>query len=284
MSSNLDKTPGTLRVVATPLGNPGDLSPRARQCLEEADAVLAEDAKRAGLACQRWTVGVKRFFSLHDHNEKHKLDTVLGFLREGQNLALISDAGMPVLSDPGYLLIRACREAGLPVTVVPGPCAAVTALTGSGIPSQPFAFFGFLPRKRAEQEKLLSAYVSLPASLVFYERKDRLAKTLATALSILGPRDVCVARELTKTHEQYLNFRLESPPVLDNILGEITVVIGPPEQIIRTNRSDLEMLIAEERPKGGSPRDVARRVQVRVTGWTTSEIYSLLPQGKKSQG
>ncbi|WP_298067593.1 16S rRNA (cytidine(1402)-2'-O)-methyltransferase [uncultured Mailhella sp.] len=270
--------PGTLWVVGTPLGNPGDLSPRARQCLETANVVLAEDTRREALACARWGVQVKRFVSFHDHNEKEKLSTVLTLLRQGQDLALISDAGMPVLADPGYTLIRACREAGLPVSVVPGPCAPVTALAGSGIPPQPFVFFGFLPRSRSDQEATLAPFANVPVTLVFFERKDRLQDTLTHALSLLGPREVCVARELTKTHEEYLRFRLESVPDLSEILGEVTVIIGPLERTVRSSREEVLSVIAEEQPLGGTPRAVARRVQTRVYGWTTGEIYSILPR------
>lgn len=282
MSSNTQSTePGTLWVVGTPLGNPGDLSPRARACLEEAELVLAEDTKREGLACARWGVQVRRFVSYHDHNEKEKAASVLELLREGKNIALISDAGMPVMADPGYVVIRACREAGLPVSVIPGPCAPVTALAGSGIPPQPFIFFGFLPRKRSDQESTLAPYAALPVTLVFFERKDRLEDTLKNALALLGPREVCVARELTKTHEEYLRFRLESLPDLSGILGEVTVVIGPPEGAVRSGREEVTRIIAEEMPLGGAPRAVARRVQSRVRGWTTGEIYALI-SGMKS--
>ena len=127
-----------LWVVATPLGNPGDLSPRAREVLEGADMVLAEDTRRAGLLCQRCGVKAKRFMSFHDHNEESKLDEVLGLLNGGRTLALISDAGLPLVADPGYRLVRACRAAGIPVSVVPGPSAPVTALAGSGIAPQLF--------------------------------------------------------------------------------------------------------------------------------------------------
>ena len=263
-------------MVGTPLGNPGDLSPRARACLEDADLVLAEDTKREGLACARWGVQVRRFVSYHDHNEKEKAASVLDLLREGKNIALISDAGMPVMADPGYVVIRACREAGLPVSVIPGPCAPVTALAGSGIPPQPFIFFGFLPRKRSDQESTLAPYAALPVTLVFFERKDRLEDTLKNALALLGPREVCVARELTKTHEEYLRFRLESMPDLSGILGEVTVIIGPPEGPVRSDREEVVRIIAEEIPLGGAPRAVARRVQSRVRGWTTGEIYALI--------
>ena len=275
-----NREPGTLWVVGTPLGNPGDLSPRARTCLEEADLVLAEDTKREGLACARWGVQVRRFISYHDHNEKEKAGAVLELLREGKNIALISDAGMPVMADPGYVVIRACREAGLPVSVIPGPCAPVTALAGSGIPPQPFVFFGFLPRKRSDQENVLEPYASITATLVFFERKDRLEETLKNAFSLLGPREVCIARELTKTHEEYLRFRLENIPDLSGILGEVTVVVGPPEGNSRSSREDILALIEEERPLGGAPRAVARRVQSRARGWTTGEIYALISDTK----
>ena len=275
-----NREPGTLWVVGTPLGNPGDLSPRARTCLEEADLVLAEDTKREGLACARWGVQVRRFISYHDHNEKEKAGAVLELLREGKNIALISDAGMPVMADPGYVVIRACREAGLPVSVIPGPCAPVTALAGSGIPPQPFVFFGFLPRKRSDQENVLAPYASITATLVFFERKDRLEETLKNAFSLLGPREVCIARELTKTHEEYLRFRLENIPDLSGILGEVTVVVGPPEGNSRSSREDILALIEEERPLGGAPRAVARRVQSSARGWTTGEIYALISDTK----
>ena len=272
--------PGTLWVVGTPLGNPGDLSPRARQCLEAAEIVLAEDTRREGLACARWGVQVKRFVSYHDHNEKEKSASILELLRQGKDIALISDAGMPVMADPGYIVVRACREAGLPVSVIPGPCAPVTALAGSGIPPQPFVFFGFLPRKRSDQESTLAPFARIPATLVFFERKDRLQETLESAFSLLGPREVCVARELTKVHEEYLRFRLESVPDLSGILGEVTVIVGPPEGDTRSSREEVLAVIAEEQPLGGTPRAVARRVQTRVRGWTTGEIYSILPRSK----
>lgn len=275
MSSNLSPE-GQLLIVATPLGNPGDLSPRARESLSQAEAVLAEDTRRAALAFSRWGLPSPRLISLHDHNEAAKLDEIIARLQAGAKLALISDAGMPILADPGYLLVRACRAASIPVSVIPGPCAPVTALAGSGIAPQPFVFFGFLPRKNSDQEACLAPYAQLPVTLVFFERKDRLAHTLELAARLLGPREVCLARELTKTHEEYRHFRLEALPDLDNILGELTVIIGPPEQLCRSSREEVEALIAEESPRGGPPRQIARRVQSRVSGWTSREIYALI--------
>ena len=239
--------------------------------------VLAEDTRRAGLLCQRCGVKAKRFMSFHDHNEESKLDEVLGLLNGGRTLALISDAGLPLVADPGYRLVRACRAAGIPVSVVPGPSAPVTALAGSGIAPQPFTFLGFLPRSRSDQEKTLAPFANLALTLIFFERKDRLSETLSVAHAVLGPRELCIARELTKTHEEYLLGRLEDGvPAGVELLGEITVVVGPAEAGGVTDREEVFRLIAEERELGGSPRDVARRVQTRTAGWTVKSIYALL--------
>ncbi|HIU17944.1 MAG TPA: 16S rRNA (cytidine(1402)-2'-O)-methyltransferase [Candidatus Avidesulfovibrio excrementigallinarum] len=272
----------TLWVVATPLGNTGDLSPRAREVLETVDTVLAEDTRRAGLLFQRCGVTARRFVSFHDHNETDRASGIVARLQAGESMALVSDAGLPLVADPGYRLVRACRQAGVPVSVVPGPSAPVTALAGSGIAPQPFAFLGFLPRSRADIEATLRPFAALSCTLVFFERKDRLAESLQTALSILGPRELCVARELTKTHEQYLLGRLECPPPLHDLLGEITVVVGPPESVAETPREEIARLVDEERRLGGSPRDIARRVQTRARGWTVKAIYAMMSADKAS--
>ncbi len=275
---------GVLYVVATPLGNADDLSPRAREVLESADLVLAEDTRRTGLLCRCCDVRAKHFMSFHDHSEEEKTASIVSMLKNGAQLALVSDAGLPLVADPGYRLVRACRLEGIPVTVIPGPCAPVTALAGSGIAPQPFAFLGFLPRARSDIEETFRPFASLPVTLVFFERKDRLAESLRTALAVLGPRELCIARELTKTHEEYLIGRLETPPDTGNLLGEITVVVGPSEQCAVTPRKKLLALIAEERRGGGSLRAIARRVQTRTLGWTVKGIYAMMSseEGMKS--
>ncbi len=268
-----------LWVVATPLGNPGDLSPRAREVVEGADAVLAEDTRRTGLLCTCCGIRPKRLISFHDHNEEPRLSEALDLLRAGRNVALVSDAGMPVVADPGYRLVRACRREGIAVSVVPGPSAPLTALAGSGIPPLPFAFLGFLPRGRAEQEKLFAPFADARLTLIFFERKDRLQQTLRTAHAVLGPRELCVARELTKTHEEYVIGRLEDGLPDREWLGELTVVLGPAEVTAETSRKTLMDLIAQERLLGGSPKDVARRVQTRTCGWTVKAIYAMMTAG-----
>lgn len=274
-------TPIRLWVVATPLGNPGDLSPRAREVLESVDMVLAEDTRRAGLLCQRCGVRVRRFVSFHDHNEGSRTSAIVRELNEGRSAALISDAGTPLMADPGYRLVRACRAAGVGVSVVPGPCAAVAALMGAGLPPQPFVFLGFLPRAQGQQETLWRRFAALPATLVFFERKDRLAATLALASAVLGPRELALAREMTKTHEEFILSRLEDHALLpQNLLGELTVLIGPPEANTRSPREEVLAHIQAQRAHGetggGTGREIARRTQALVCGWTSKEIYALL--------
>ena len=266
-----------LWVVATPLGNPGDLSPRAREVLEAADLVLAEDTRRAGTLFKMTGVTVKKLASFHDHNEEAKSPSLVEAMQQGQVLALVSDAGMPLFSDPGYRLVRLARQEGLSVSVVPGPSAPLTALAASGIAPQPFTFMGFPPRKKSDQEKFFGEFRSVQTTLVFFERKNRLAETLAAAFGVLGPRELCVARELTKTHEEFILTRLEAhATVPDDLLGEITVVVGPPESVDKPDDEAVLDLIREESAAGGKPRDIARRVKDRVLGWSVGEIYQLM--------
>ncbi len=266
-----------LWVVATPLGNLGDFSPRAKEVLQSVDIVLAEDTRKAGLLCKRAQINVAKFSSLHEHNEQSKCPAIVKLLQTGQSAALISDAGTPLMADPGYRLVRACREAGLNVSAVPGPCAPITALMLAGIAPQPFTFLGFLPRATNAQEKALAPFVNLNTSIVFFERKDRVHDTLKLAHNLLGPRELAITRELTKIHEQCIISRLEDfSNIPADLKGEITIVIGPPESDARSSEQDVLTFLKAELAKGGKPREVARRVQNLVTGWTSKDIYLLL--------
>jgi len=266
-----------LWLVAMPLGNPGDLSPRARETLSCADAVLAEDTRRAGLVCRRCGVAVRRFISFHEHNEEQRGPELVARLRAGARLALISDAGMPIVADPGYRLVRLCRETGIPVSVIPGPSAPLAALAGSGIAPLPYTFLGFLPRDRAGRQKLFSAFAHTPGSLVFFERKDRLAASLADAHALLGRRELCIARELTKTHEEFIITGLaEYAQASAALRGEITVVIGPALETRKDSEPEARAVLREEQARGGRLREIARRAQGRLHGWTGRELYALL--------
>lgn len=267
---------GTVWIVATPLGNLGDLSPRARETLERVGVVLAEDTRRTGQLLQLAGISGKRLLSLHEHNEEERLGEVLDLLAAGTDAAVVSDAGTPLIADPGYRLVAACRERGLTVSPVPGPCAPIAALMGSGLPPYPFVFLGFLPRREGEIRALFRQYADLQATLVFFERKNRIARTLEVAGEVLGERDFCLARELTKKHEQFINGRLGEPLAdPDGLRGELTVVIGPP-QAATSSREEVEGLIRDMAGQGLSPRDMARTIRSRTTGWTAKDIYALV--------
>ncbi|MEZ7197613.1 16S rRNA (cytidine(1402)-2'-O)-methyltransferase [Pseudodesulfovibrio karagichevae] len=269
---------GTLYVVATPLGNTDDLSPRARAILMDADVVLAEDTRRAGLLFQR--LGLTRhgrLISFFEHNEDKKLPKVLDQLAEGLNVALISDAGTPLLSDPGFTLVRACRDEGYRVTPVPGPSAPVTALSASGLPPLPYTFLGFPPRKKSQTERLFRAHRDTGATLVLFERKTRLKGTLTIARDILGERDFCVARELTKEYEEFLRGNLGDLDSFDfELRGELTVIIAPGKDDGEADEATILERIAEETEAGGKPKEIARRVAERSEGWTPKAVYALM--------
>jgi 16S rRNA (cytidine1402-2'-O)-methyltransferase len=280
-----------LYLVATPIANAGDLSPRAADVLCRADVVLAEDTRRAGLFFRRQGLvrqaGRAGFMSLHEHNEAGRIPQVMEMIAQGQAEALISDAGTPVLSDPGFRLVRACRLDGCRVTSLPGPFAPAVALSASGLPPAPFTFLGFLPRQRGQAQKLLARHAATGASLIFFERKDRLAATLALAAGALGDREFAVCRELTKQYEEFILGRLGrlSDAPLD-VLGEVTVIIGPealgtPSAGLAAGagaepKALLEAVMAEERARGGKPREVARRIAERIPGLGVKEAYELL--------
>jgi 16S rRNA (cytidine1402-2'-O)-methyltransferase len=197
--------PGRLHVVATPIGNLEDLSPRALRTLREADLIAAEDTRHTQALLSAH--GVRgNFISLHEHNEAQQIESLLQRLRDGAQIALVSDAGTPLISDPGFRLVRAARQAGIDVTPVPGACAAIAALSVAGLPSDRFAFEGFLPQKGAARRERLQSLVAEPRTLVFYESSHRIDECLVDAAAIFGDeRRGVLARELTKRFETVLD-------------------------------------------------------------------------------
>ena len=191
-----------LYLVATPIGNLGDFSPRAREVLEKADIVACEDTRTSRQLFSLLGIHVKKTIAYHDFNEEKAVPGLIQKLQEGIDIALVSDAGMPLISDPGYKLVHACRQQKIPVTSVPGPNAVLAALQLSGLPSNAFYFGGFLPPKKAQREKVLSDVAPLSATLIFYETANRLSDTLASLQNVLGNRSMAVVREITKKFEQ----------------------------------------------------------------------------------
>jgi 16S rRNA (cytidine1402-2'-O)-methyltransferase len=224
-------------MVSTPIGNLGDVSPRARQVLQTAELVLCEDTRHTGRLLAAIGADVK-MVPLHEHNESVQIEPVLSRLRQGARIALVSDAGMPLVSDPGYRLVRAAIAEGLPVTAIPGPNAALTALVLSGLPPLPFLMLGFPPPRAAARRTAFGALraaerAGLHATLIWYEAPHRLAEALADMAVAFGARQAAVARELTKRYEEVRRASLTdlaSHYAIHEARGEITVLVGPPEE------------------------------------------------------
>lgn len=196
-----DISASTLYVVPTPIGNLGDITQRALAVLSHVDLIAAEDTRHTGLLLQHFAINAK-MYPLHDHNEQQKADHLLAKLQEGQSIALVSDAGTPLINDPGYHLVRRCREAGIRVVPLPGACAAITALSAAGLPSDRFCYEGFLPAKTKSRKDTLLALMEEPRTIIFYESTHRLLESLQDMVTVWGPqRYVVLARELTKTWE-----------------------------------------------------------------------------------
>lgn len=224
-------TSGRLVLVGTPIGHEDDWSARARQVLEGADVVAAEDTRVARTRLGRAGITPKRLVSLHDHNERQRAPQLVQAIQEGQCVAVISDAGMPLVSDPGYRLVRAAIDADLEVDVVPGPSAVLAALTISGLPPDRFAFLGFPPRTAARRRTWLGDVVDLEMTTVLFEAPHRLLKTLEDIERVFGDRELCVAFSLTKVWQRVRRgtaaeclARFEEDP--DDVKGEVTLVIA----------------------------------------------------------
>jgi 16S rRNA (cytidine1402-2'-O)-methyltransferase len=228
--------PNGLVLVSTPIGNLGDISARARTVLGSCALILCEDTRRTARLLRAMDVH-NRTDALHDHNEDSKIPMVLGRLRAGETIGLVSDAGTPVVSDPGYRLVRAVIAAGLPVSAVPGPNAAITALILSGLPPLPFMFLGFPPSRQAARQAAFGSLraaerAGLSATLIWHEAPHRLLETLADMQEVFGDRSAAVARELTKRFETVVRGKVSELTDLFNqepARGEITLLIGPPE-------------------------------------------------------
>ena len=224
--------PGRLLLVSTPIGNLEDLSPRAARALAEADLVACEDTRHSGRLLAH--LGLKKtLVSLHEHNERSRLPQILAALDAGQRVAVVSDAGTPLLSDPGFPLTRAAVEAGHRVEPIPGPSAILAALVASGLPPYPFTFGGFPPPKSGKRRSFYRRVALLPHTLVFFESPHRLLASLEDARAELGDRRAALGRELTKLHEEMLYGRLSELGAelagRPSLLGEFVLVVGAPE-------------------------------------------------------
>jgi 16S rRNA (cytidine1402-2'-O)-methyltransferase len=272
----LSALPNGLVLVSTPIGNLGDLSPRARAVLCAADVILCEDTRHT--ARLLGGIGAKaRLQPLHEHNEDASIPSVLHALRQGRRVALVSDAGMPLVSDPGYRLVRAALAEGLPVGAVPGANAAVMALVLSGLPPLPFLMLGFPPPRQAARRAAFGQVraverAGLAATLIWYEAPHRLAETLADMAAAFGARQAAVARELTKRFEEVRRGSLAELAAFygaNAARGEVSIVVGPPEE---PDHEDLDGLLRAALDRN-SVKDAAALVAA-ATGLPRKLVYA----------
>jgi 16S rRNA (cytidine1402-2'-O)-methyltransferase len=264
-----------LYLVATPIGNLEDVSLRALKVLEEAELVLAEDTRRTRVLLDRHGVSAKPV-SLHAHNEVARTAKVLAILDGGGDAALVSDAGTPLISDPGDRLVAAALEAGHSVVPIPGASALLAALAASGLPAVPFTFVGFLPRRSGECDRVLESLRDRRDTLIFFESPRRVAKTLARLKQVFGDRLACVARELTKMHEEIARGSLSelTKHFEEGARGEFTLVVaGASDAAVTQTEDELRKAIRELIAEGHSSREISDRLAAS-SGLPKREIYA----------
>jgi 16S rRNA (cytidine1402-2'-O)-methyltransferase len=281
---NIEIITGVLYVVATPIGHLGDLSARAVETLTRVARIAAEDTRRTrGLLTH---LGLsKPLERLDAHASTNDIARIVAYLVAGEDIAVVTDAGTPVVSDPGTELVRAATNAGVRIVPIPGPSAVLAALAASGLSGGAFRFLGFLPRKGPDRRDALEMVRSTPEVVVLFESPERTADTLADLARIMPERRCVVARELTKMHEEFVRGTMDELATLlseRELLGEVTIVIGPQESVGTPEMSDedLDKLIDAELGRGRRPRDVADEVAL-VSGRKKRDVYTRVIERKR---
>ncbi|MBM4357262.1 MAG: 16S rRNA (cytidine(1402)-2'-O)-methyltransferase [Deltaproteobacteria bacterium] len=273
---------GRLTIVATPIGNLEDMSPRAVKALAEADVILAEDTRRTRALLTHLGIAGKRIERLDAHVERHAVDRWVSRLEVGDAIALVTDAGTPAVSDPGSALVRAAAGHGRTVVPIPGPSAVVTALAAAGFPADRFRFFGFLPRKGSGRSEMIDAIVATQETVVFFESPQRAEVTLAELAAQMPDRDAVVARELTKLHEELVRGTLAELAARTAWRGELTIVLGPYVAASRV-QEDVDARIDALLAAGGRAKDVAK-VLAEETKLSVRELYQrILERGQRDE-
>ena len=272
---------GTLYIVATPIGNLDDITLRAIRTLRTVDYILAEDTRTTSRLLARYRIETPFYKSYYQGVEKSRLESVLRLLKAGKDIALVSDAGTPLVSDPGYPLVRAAVERGIRVVPIPGACAALAGLVASGLPPDRFCFEGILPRKESERRKRIEGLINEPRTMIIYESPHRLISTLKILSELIPEREVVLARELTKRHEEFIRgtpaellHAVEARPVK----GEIVLVIAGAQEEARAEGADAERLVSVLREEGVSSK-AAVRILTEFTGIPRNEAYRLVHSG-----
>ena len=282
--------PGTLYIVATPIGNLEDITQRAIRGLGEVDLIACEDTRHTRKLLNHFGIKTKTV-SYHEHNERERAEELCGLLKSGKSIAIVSDAGTPLISDPGFRIVNSAIEKGIAVVSLPGPAAFVTALVASGLPSDQFFFAGFLPARAAAKRTKLEELREVPATLIFYEAPHRISATLQMARDVLGDRNAAVARELTKLHEEIARGKLsaltqrffEAAPVR----GEMVLLISGAKDSRRTRSEDdsmtpqrLSARVKELESEGFDSKSALKQA-ARELGLKRSEAYRAMVAQKK---
>lgn len=267
---------GKLYIVSTPIGNLEDITLRALRILKEVDFIACEDTRTTGKLLSRYAIA-KPLVSYHEHNELEKSKELVSFLMEGKNIALVSDAGTPGVSDPGYRLVKLASENGVEVLSIPGPSSAVSALSVSGLPTSGFAFFGFPPRTKKHLTDFLLRIKSYPETLIFFESPKRVVKTLRAIADVLGDRGISLSREMTKLYEETIRGSVSE--VLGEIekrgevKGEVTIVVeGASPESVEADTEAVDMKLSSCKKKGLSLKDAVKIVSGE-TGYSKSKTY-----------
>lgn len=277
---------GTLYIVATPIGNLEDITLRALKVLEQADLIAAEDTRHTGRLLAHFKIN-NRLISCHNYNEKERSASLLKKLAEGFSIALVSDAGTPSVSDPGFALVKDAIKAGIPVVPIPGVSAAITALSASGLPTDHFSFVGFMPKKKKKCIERLTALAREQSTLVFYESPRRIITLLEQIEDVMGDRVLVVARELTKYHEEFLRGKVsEILPVLKNrkvIKGECTLLVSGARQEKKASmddiRKELQKRLNDENARLSEiAKDIAKQYKM-----PKSKVYEMALKIKKGE-
>lgn len=265
-----------LYIVSTPIGNLGDITLRALEVLRDVDLIACEDTRTTKKLLTRYGIN-KPLTSYHEHNESDKARELVSLLAEGKSIALVSDAGTPTVSDPGYRLVKLASEQGINIVPIPGPSAALSALSVSGLPTSSFSFFGFPPRSKKQLVQLLERVENYPETLIFYESPKRVVKTLDAMADVLGDRAVSISREITKMYEETLRGTVsEVTAILKNrkeIKGEVTLVIeGNSSTDNEFSTEDVDRLLIELKKEGLSLKSAVEEVSGKI-GYSKSKTY-----------
>ena len=263
----------SLYLIPTPIGNLDDITVRSLNTLKTVDVVLCEDTRDTGLLLSHYDIK-KKLVSCHEYNEDKMIETVVGMLKEGLNIGLVTDQGTPIISDPGYIVSRGVIEAGYNVISLPGATAFVPALTSSGIEPSPFLFYGFLNSKSSKQKTELSTLKNLKYTIIFYESVHRMKETLENMLEVLGDRKIAVCRELSKIHEEIVRDNISNIiPLVDTMKGEFVIVVEGNKELVDFSELDVVEHVKMYVEDGLSEMDAIKKV-AKERGVAKSIIYS----------